>query len=93
MEFEQGAQIVDPCCGEAEAVSVFKDSGRLYGVELDVIRAKKARAKVDVLLNADAINGVMRSLEWVSLLIASALSKTSTFALAFFARITSNSTP
>ncbi len=68
MEFEQGAQIVDPCCGEAEAVSVFKDSGRLYGVELDVIRAKKARAKVDVLLNADAINGVMRSLEWVSLL-------------------------
>ena len=42
MEFEQGAQIVDPCCGEAEAVSVFKDSGRLYGVELDVIRAKKA---------------------------------------------------
>ncbi len=68
MEFEQGAQIVDPCCGEGEAVSVFKDSGRLYGVELDVIRAKKARAKVDVLLNADAISGIMRSLEWVSLL-------------------------
>jgi len=68
MEFEQGVQIVDPCCGEADAISEFKDCGRIYGVELDVIRAKKANSKVDVLLNADAISGVMRSLEWVSLL-------------------------
>lgn len=66
--FEPDAQIIDPCCGEGEAVSVFKNDGRLYGVELDVIRAKKARTKVHALMNANAIFGVRRSLDWASLL-------------------------
>jgi len=66
--FEDGAQIVDPCCGEGDAVVVFKDCGRVYGVELETIRAQKAQNKVDVLLNADATMGVRRSLNWCSFL-------------------------
>jgi len=68
LNFAEESRIIDPCCGEADAVSVFKDCGRVYGVELDTIRARKAESKIDVLLNADANVGVKRSLDWGSFL-------------------------
>jgi hypothetical protein len=66
--FEDEAIIVDPCCGEGDALAVFKGCGKLYGIELDSLRAQKASSKLDVLLNADATLGVRRSLNWASFL-------------------------
>ncbi len=66
--FEDGATLVDPCCGEGDALATFKGCGKLYGIELDSLRAQKASSKLDVLLNADATLGVRRSLHWASFL-------------------------
>lgn len=68
IDIQPGTKIVDPCCGEGEALASFRNYDcDLYGVELDIIRSQKATAKIDYLLNADAIYGVRRSLGWAGL--------------------------
>lgn len=61
--------VCDPCCGEGDALASFKmfNCAETYGIELDILRAKKARSKIDYLLNADALMGVRRNLGWAGI--------------------------
>lgn len=68
LEIQPGTKVIDPCCGEGEALASFRNYDcDLYGVELDIIRSQKATTQIDCLLNADAIYGVRRSLGWAGL--------------------------
>lgn len=68
LDIQPRTKIVDPCCGEGEALASFRNYDcDLYGVELDIIRSQKAATQIEHLLNADAIYGVRRSLGWAGL--------------------------
>jgi len=68
LDIQPETKVVDPCCGEGEALASFRDYDcDLYGVELDILRSQKASSRIDCLLNADAIYGVRRSLGWAGL--------------------------
>ncbi len=61
---------LDCCAGEGEAIEFIGNNYgcKTYAVELNKKRAKVATNKnIDVVLNADAINGVRKSNHWVGL--------------------------
>jgi len=61
---------LDCCAGEGEAIEMIgQEYGcKTYAVELDENRAKEtSNKKIDVVLNADALNGVRKSNTWVGL--------------------------
>jgi len=61
---------LDCCAGEGEAIEMIgaKYICKTYAVELDEKRAKTATSRnIDVVLNADALNGVRKSNNWVGL--------------------------
>lgn len=61
LDIEPGAKILDPCCGEGEALRLIKTNFSetiTYGVELDKARSEIASNQVDHCLNCDAIGEV-----------------------------------
>ena len=54
---EEGARLVDTCCGEGEALALISAGKDVesYGVELDPERARKASQVLDHVLNCDAL--------------------------------------
>lgn len=62
--------VLDSCAGDGQAIESIGDNYKCktYAVELNEKRAKLASdRKIDVVLNADAINGVRKSNGWVGL--------------------------
>lgn len=58
LDIEPKGRILDPCCGEGEALSLLKNvfpETVTYGVELDNGRYEKSKEKVDYCLNCDAV--------------------------------------
>ena len=70
VRLSETVHMLDPCCGEGDALaSIASLTGNAitYGIELDIERAKIASTKLNVLLNADALNGVSRNTHWAGL--------------------------
>jgi len=57
LDIEEGARILDPCCGEGHALAALAEgSGAItYGIELDHDRATEARKSIHHLLWGDAL--------------------------------------
>jgi len=72
IEFPENKEMyaLDSCAGDGKAIEfIGKQYGcKTYAVELDEKRAKTATSRnIDVVLNADALNGVRKSNHWVGL--------------------------
>jgi len=70
LHIPEGARLLDPCCGEGEALALLaKGTGaRTYGVELERERFKKSKEILDCVLWADALHEVSMSKRAFSLL-------------------------
>lgn len=57
LDIEEGARILDPCCGEGHTLATLtEETGAItYGIELDHDRATEARQRIDHLLWGDAL--------------------------------------
>lgn len=68
IEFRDNTFALDCCCGEGEAIEMFKEQFGCFNfaVELNDDRAKIAEARnINKVLNTDALNGVRKSNKWV----------------------------
>ena len=52
IQFPEGASILDPCCGEGDALQKLAEGtgAKTYGIEVDEFRAEEAKTKLDHLL-------------------------------------------
>ena len=57
IDIEEGARILDPCCGQGQTLAALTEgTGAItYGIELDHDRATEARQRIDHLLWGDAL--------------------------------------
>lgn len=57
LDIEDGARILDPCCGQGQTLAALAEgTGAItYGIELDHDRATEARQRIDHLLWGDAL--------------------------------------
>jgi SAM-dependent methyltransferase len=57
LDIEDGARILDPCCGQGQTLAALAEetSAITYGIELDHDRATEARQRIDHLLWGDAL--------------------------------------
>ena len=58
IDFEEGARLLDPCCGKGNTLSRLADGMpniTTYGMELDHERAQKARSRLTKVLWGDAL--------------------------------------
>jgi len=57
IEIEDGARLLDPCCGRGKTLSNLAEGtpGKTYGIELDHLRAVVARNKLSCVLWGDAL--------------------------------------
>jgi len=69
LHMPEGARLLDPCCGEGEALALLADGtgASTYGVELDKDRMTKARETLDRVLWADGLHEVSISRKGFSL--------------------------
>lgn len=63
-----GAVLLDPCCGEGDALNCIAYNGKTYGIELDTERAIKASDKLGSVLCGSIYETIVRPLECFSLL-------------------------
>jgi len=70
LHIPEGARLLDPCCGEGEALALLAEGtgARTYGVELERKRFKKSKEVLDRVLWADALYEVTISRRAFSLL-------------------------
>lgn len=55
IKLEQGARLIDPCCGKGKSLNRIGSEGVKYGIELNHERAQEARGRLHKVLWADAL--------------------------------------
>lgn len=68
LDIEEGARLLDPCCGKGITLNRLGSCGIKYGIELDHQRAQEARGRLFQVLWADALMEVRISLAAFNLL-------------------------
>jgi hypothetical protein len=58
LEIEEGARLLDPCCGKGKTLSRLGAGGVTYGIELDHERAQESRARLHKVIWGDALTEV-----------------------------------
>jgi len=68
LEIEEGARLLDPCCGKGITLSRLGTGGVTYGIELDHERAQEARTRLHKVIWGDSLTEVRISPESFNLL-------------------------